>query len=78
VKCHAALKKLDVNKIPKNKIVSVNLRPVLISLLDFLTCEAGTDWLSCNIGAVYCVISQKSAELTNDLVTQTLVWLHMD
>jgi len=38
-------------KSPKNNIVSVNLRPVLIALLDFLTCEAGTNWLSCNIGA---------------------------
>ena len=51
MKCHASFKKLDVDKIPKNKIVSVNLHPVLISLLDFLTCEAGTDWLSRNIGA---------------------------
>jgi len=51
LKCQASLKKLNVDKIPKNKILSVNLHPVLISLLDFFTYEAGTNWLPCNIGA---------------------------
>ena len=39
-----------MDKVPKNKIVSVNFSFAVISLWDFLTLEDGTDRLSRNVG----------------------------
>jgi len=43
-------KKLDDGQTPKNKIVSVIFSCALVTLLDFLTLEGGTDRLSRNMG----------------------------
>jgi hypothetical protein len=45
-------KKLEVGQCAKKKkkIVLFNFHPILFSLLDFLTLEAGTDRLSQNVG----------------------------
>jgi hypothetical protein len=38
------------DKIPKEKIMSFNFSPAVLSLLDFLILEAGADTLSQNVG----------------------------
>jgi hypothetical protein len=43
------------DKVPKRRL-SINFPCSLFSLLDILTTEAGTDRLSCNVGAVLQII----------------------
>ena len=45
-----SLKNLMTDKVPKNKIVSVNFSRAMFSLLDFLTLEDGSDRVSQNFG----------------------------
>jgi len=56
------------DKVPKIKIVSVNFRCAVFSLLDFLTLEAG-------ITILCCIISRRVQISHDDWVPQALVWL---
>jgi hypothetical protein len=50
LKCHAYLKNQMMDKVPKERIVSVNFSGALVSLLDFLIPVVGIDRLYQSIG----------------------------
>jgi len=65
-----------MNKDPKKKTVSINFSCAVLSLLDILTLEAGTDRLSQNIGAglpFYTAYYLRRVQISHDLAMQALV-----
>jgi len=67
-----------VDKVPKQKIVSVNFSNTVISLLGFLTFEDGTDRLPRNVGKELslCAVYLRIVQISHDnLVMQVFVWL---
>ena len=69
-----------IDEVPKKKTVSVKFCHAVLSLLGFLTLEAGTDRLSHNVAVelpLYAASIFRRAQISHDLVMQTLVWLCM-
>jgi len=68
-----------MDKVPHQKMVSVNFSHGLFSLLDFLTLEPGTDTLSQNVSAELPLYTAylRRVQTSCYLAMQALVWFHM-